>query len=196
MRPARALRPACLALVTVVLALGPTSDAEAQARRRPLPTPPSSEAAAPTSPPVRLVSSPSDAPPPSDVVWSPAPGVVVALPDSAALAALAVESPAPVAAAGALVGTGRASFYGERFRGRRTASGERFDPDGLTAAHRTLPFGTRLRVTHERTGQSVVVRVNDRGPFHGSRVIDLSKAAARRLGMVRSGTARVRIERL
>ena len=128
------------------------------------------------------------------VVWSPAPGVVVVAADSAALAAI-VAAP-PVEAPGTLVATGRASYYGERFRGRRTASGERFDPDALTAAHRRLPFGTRLRVTNVRNGRSVVVRVNDRGPFHGARVLDLSRAAARRIGMVRSGTARVRIERL
>ncbi len=140
------------------------------------------------------------APPPdaldAAVVWAPAPGLVVAVADSAALAAFAAETDLIAEAAGVVVGEGRASYYGERFRGRRTASGERFDPDGLTAAHRTLPFGTRLRVTNVRTGQSVVVRVTDRGPFHGSRLIDLSKAAARRIGMVRSGTARVRIERL
>ncbi len=130
-------------------------------------------------------------------MWSPAPGVVVAAPDSAALATLAVPAVVEARAeAGVLVGTGRASYYGERFRGRRTASGERFDPDALTAAHRTLPFGTRLRVTNERSGRSVIVRVTDRGPFHGSRILDLSKAAARRIGMVQSGTARVRIERL
>ena len=129
------------------------------------------------------------------LVWSPAPGLVVVAPDSAALAAIVAPAPAP-APAGVTVGTGRASFYGERFRGRRTANGERFDPDGLTAAHRTLPFGTRLRVTNLRNGRSVVVRVNDRGPFHGARVLDLSKAAARRIGMIQSGTARVRIERL
>jgi rare lipoprotein A len=143
------------------------------------------------------------APPPaaldSAVVWAPAPGLVVAAADSAALVAFvagADDLGAGTEAAGVFVGEGRASYYGERFRGRRTASGERFDPDALTAAHRTLPFGTRLRVTNLRTGRSVVVRVTDRGPFHGSRVIDLSKAAARRIGMVRSGTARVRIERL
>jgi len=95
-----------------------------------------------------------------------------------------------------LLGVGRASYYGERFRGRRTASGERFNPDHLTAAHRTLPFGTRLRVTNVRNGRSVVVRVTDRGPFHGRRVLDLSKAAARRIGMIAAGTARVRMERL
>ena len=129
------------------------------------------------------------------VVWSPAPGLVVVAADSAALSAL-VAPATRAAETGVVIGTGRASYYGERFRGRRTASGERFDPDGLTAAHRTLPFGTRLRVTNLRNGRSVTVRVNDRGPFHGSRVIDLSKAAARRIGMVGSGTARVRIERL
>jgi len=131
------------------------------------------------------------------VVWSPAPGVVVVARDSAALATLLepAEAERPVER-GAFVGTGVASFYGERFRGRRTASGERFNPDGLTCAHRTLPFGTRLRVTSLRTGRSVVVRVTDRGPFHGGRVIDLSRAAARQIGMVGAGTGRVRIERL
>ena len=128
-------------------------------------------------------------------MWAPAPDLVVAVADSAALAAFVAETEA-AAETGALVGVGRASYYGERFRGRRTASGERFDPDALTAAHRTLPFGTRLRVTNLRTGQAVVVRVTDRGPFHGARVLDLSKEAARRIGMLRSGTARVRIERL
>ena len=131
----------------------------------------------------------------SSVVWSPAPGVVVVAPDSSALAALAVPPPAPERR-GRLVATGVASYYGERFRGRRTASGQRFDPDALTAAHRTLPFGTRLRVTHVRSGRSVVVRVNDRGPHARGRVIDLSRAAARRLGIVRAGTGRVRVERL
>ena len=130
----------------------------------------------------------------SSVVWSPVPGVFVAVADSAALEAV-TTAPAPVAE-GRLIATGGASYYGERFRGRRTASGARFNPDALTAAHRTLPFGTRLRVTNVRNGRSVIVRVNDRGPFHGARIIDLSKAAARRIGMVQSGTARVRIERL
>ena len=131
------------------------------------------------------------------LVWTPVPGIVVAVADSTALVALAAaDAPAEGGARGVYIGTGRASYYGERFRGRRTASGERFDPDALTAAHRTLPFGTRIRVTNERNGRSVVVRVTDRGPFHGSRILDLSKGAARRIGMVQSGTARVRIERL
>ena len=73
----------------------------------------------------------------------------------------------------------------------KTASGERMNPAAMTAAHRTLPFGTKLRVTNKRNGRSVVVRINDRGPFHGNRVIDLSTAAARTIGLLRSGTGRV-----
>ena len=92
--------------------------------------------------------------------------------------------------------SGEASYYGDELAGRPTASGETFDPDNLTAAHRTLPLGTRLRVTNTRNGESVVVRVNDRGPFAKRRVLDLSKGAAKQIGMLRSGTARVRIELL
>jgi rare lipoprotein A len=86
---------------------------------------------------------------------------------------------------------GVASWYGPGFHGRRTASGERFDTNSLTAAHRTLPFGTRVTVVNESTGRSVVVRINDRGPYAHGRVIDLSKAAARAIGV--DGTARVRV---
>lgn len=89
---------------------------------------------------------------------------------------------------------GKASWYGGKFHGRKTASGERFDKNALTAAHKKLPFGTRVRVTSERSGKSVVVRINDRGPFAPGRVIDLSEAAARRLGMIRAGVVRVTIE--
>jgi rare lipoprotein A len=85
-----------------------------------------------------------------------------------------------------------ASYYGQAFAGRRTASGERFNPGAMTAAHRTLPFGTRVRVTHARTGRSVVVRINDRGPHVKGRAIDLSSGAAKAIGM--GGTANVRIE--
>jgi rare lipoprotein A len=92
--------------------------------------------------------------------------------------------------------TGLASFYAREHHGRRTASGERFDMDGLTAAHRSLPFGTRLRVTNLHNGRSVVVRVNDRGPFRKQRILDVSYAAARKLGMVQRGVARVRVEAL
>lgn len=89
---------------------------------------------------------------------------------------------------------GAASFYADSFAGRKTANGERYDPNAYTCAHRTLPFGSVLRVTHERTGQWVLVRVNDRGPYAGKRVLDLSKQAARRLSMTKEGVARVRIE--
>ncbi len=96
-----------------------------------------------------------------------------------------------VEAPGEDLGEGVASWYGARFAGRKTASGERFDPGEMTAAHRTLPFGSRVRVTHG--GKSVVVRINDRGPFHGGRVIDLSKAAADELGLVGAGSGRVQL---
>ncbi|MBR0553096.1 septal ring lytic transglycosylase RlpA family protein [Sphingomonadaceae bacterium LXI357] len=94
------------------------------------------------------------------------------------------------------LGFGHASYYGPGLAGGQTASGERFDPRKLTAAHRTLPLGSRVRVTNTRTGRSVVVRINDRGPFIAGRVIDLSTAAARRIGMLASGTARVRMQLL
>lgn len=98
------------------------------------------------------------------------------------------------AARGAEVGL--ASFYAHRFQGRRTASGARYDMHALTCAHPSAPFGARLRVTDLETGRSVVVTVNDRGPFAQGRVVDLSLAAARKLGMVERGLARVRVERL
>ena len=91
---------------------------------------------------------------------------------------------------------GQASWYGQRHHGRRTASGERFDQHALTAAHRSLPFGSRVKVTHLRSQRSVVVRINDRGPYGRGRIIDLSRAAAERLGMLRSGVAPVRVERI
>lgn len=89
---------------------------------------------------------------------------------------------------------GTASFYAASLHGNRTASGERYDRHALTAAHRTLPFGTLLRVTNQRNGRTVLVRVNDRGPFHRARVIDLSGAAADAIGMRRAGTARITFE--
>lgn len=85
-----------------------------------------------------------------------------------------------------------ATYYGQEFAGHRTASGETFNPNALTAAHRTLPFGTRVRVTNSRNGRSVIVRINDRGPFVKGRAIDLSSAAAQAIGM--GGTADVHIE--
>jgi rare lipoprotein A len=92
--------------------------------------------------------------------------------------------------------TGLATFYAKRFAGRRTASGERYDPGALTGAHRTLAFGTRVRVTNLANQRSVVVVITDRGPFDRRRVIDLSRRAARELGMLRDGVARVRLEPL
>jgi rare lipoprotein A len=89
---------------------------------------------------------------------------------------------------------GMASWYGPGFHGRRTASGQRFNQNALTAAHRTLPFGTLVRVTNVRNGQSVVVRINDRGPFSRGRVIDLSAGAARAIGSYASGVAPVKID--
>ncbi|MFS2127254.1 septal ring lytic transglycosylase RlpA family protein [Pseudomonas sp. Pseusp97] len=91
---------------------------------------------------------------------------------------------------------GTASYYGKAHHGKRTASGERFNQNALTAAHRTLPFGTRVKVTNLDNGRSVVVRINDRGPFGRGRIIDLSRAAAEQLNMLRSGTAPVRLEGL
>lgn len=91
---------------------------------------------------------------------------------------------------------GTASYYGKAHHGKRTASGERFNQNALTAAHRTLAFGTRVRVTNLDNGRSVVVRINDRGPFGRGRIIDVSKAAAEQLNMLRSGTAPVRLEGL
>ncbi len=88
---------------------------------------------------------------------------------------------------------GIASYYGPHFRGRMTACGQKFNPRKMTAAHKDLPCGTRVRVTRRDTGKSIVVTINDRGPYVKGRVIDLSKAAARRLKMIRKGTARVRI---
>ncbi|HSX93546.1 MAG TPA: septal ring lytic transglycosylase RlpA family protein [Hydrogenophaga sp.] len=89
------------------------------------------------------------------------------------------------------IGRGLASWYGEPHHGRRTANGEVFDMNTLTAAHKTLPFGTRVRVENPATGQAVVVRINDRGPFKPGRVIDLSREAAERIGLVKAGVGPV-----
>jgi rare lipoprotein A len=89
--------------------------------------------------------------------------------------------------------SGLASWYGHPFHGRRTASGEIYDMRGMTAAHRTMPFGTRVRVTSLDTGRSVEVRINDRGPFKKERIIDVSYAAARALGAVGRGVIPVRL---
>ena len=89
---------------------------------------------------------------------------------------------------------GIASWYGTKFHGRRTSSGEPYDMYGMTAAHKTLPLPTYARVSNLRNGRSVVLRINDRGPFHENRIIDLSYAAATRLGIIREGTGLVKVE--
>lgn len=108
------------------------------------------------------------------------------------------QSAGPAADAAALQteGTevGLASWYGMEYHGKRTASGERFDMEAFTGAHRSLPFGAWVRVTHLATGRAVTVRINDRGPWVEGRVIDLSRRAAEALGILRDGVGRVRVE--
>lgn len=97
----------------------------------------------------------------------------------------------PAQHSGKYIQSGKASWYGPGFHGRRTASGETFNTHALTAAHRTLPFGTRVRVVNKKTGKSVVVRINDRGPFAHGRVIDLSRASAQAIGITGVGSVEV-----
>ena len=120
------------------------------------------------------------------------------LPDTSEPGAHAVDldtfdPPVEAEPAATSLGSGVASYYGKRFHGRRTANGERFDMHGLTAAHRTLPFGSRVLVTNPSTGKSVVVRINDRGPFSHGRTIDLSRAAAEEIGIVSRGHGTVEL---
>jgi rare lipoprotein A len=106
-----------------------------------------------------------------------------------------VTAPAPAAApAGNHVMEGVAAWYGHKFAGRRTASGKRFNPNALTAAHPTLPFGTRVNVINTRNNRGVVVTINDRGPTSPKRMLDVSVAAARKLGFVRAGLTDVKLE--
>lgn len=130
--------------------------------------------------------------------WSPVVSVTLSVPRGKA-AANATNVPHPYGLHGPVpeqnshAATGLASYYGAS-AGVKTATGERFDPSGMTAAHRTLPFGTRVKVTRVDTGDSVVVRINDRGPFKPGRVIDLSEGAAKTLGMTDVGLTNVRLE--
>ena len=117
--------------------------------------------------------------------------VALAVATLAALSACATTRPTSGHAAPEV---GIASYYSETLHGQRTASGERYDMRALTAAHPTLPFGSRVRVTNLANGRSVVVRINDRGPYVEERVIDLSYAAARELQFIGQGTTRVRLE--
>ena len=131
------------------------------------------------------------------------PGPLIALAFAVSLGACASGRPTPpVTAAGGSPAaefglgwteTGVASWYGEPFHGRRTASGEVYDMDALTAAHQSLPFGTVIRVDNRDNGRSVELRVTDRGPFAKDRILDVSRAGARALGMLGPGTAHVRI---
>ncbi|MBX7496455.1 septal ring lytic transglycosylase RlpA family protein [Qipengyuania sp. 6B39] len=104
-----------------------------------------------------------------------------------------IEPPVEAQPATTAIEGGNASYYGRKFHGRRTASGEAFDMHAMTAAHRTLPFGTLVQVTNPRNGKTVTVRINDRGPFHGNRVIDVSRAAATELGLIGPGKAHVEL---
>jgi rare lipoprotein A len=114
-------------------------------------------------------------------------GMASAWAQTGAAAAAAPASAAPAAAAAASTETGKLAWYGKKFTGRKTASGEAFNPSALTMAHKTLPFGTLVKVTNPKNGKSVTLRVNDRGPTQADRVGDVSYAAARRLDMVKSG---------
>ena len=134
---------------------------------------------------------PQDGPESDVAVEQPVTSPVIA-PTQETVAAPAVE----VEPALEHVADGEASYYGHELAGNRTASGERFNPGALTAAHRTLPLGTRLKVTNKANGKSVIVRINDRGPFIKKRLIDVSLAAARKINMVSAGKAMVKLEML
>jgi rare lipoprotein A len=121
-----------------------------------------------------------------------APAAPAAMP-AAAPATAAPAQPAAAPAAASAEG-GKIAYYGRKFAGRKTASGERVNPAAMTMAHKTLPFGTRVKVTNPKNGRSVVLRVNDRGPSTPDRVGDVSVAAARQLGMLRAGVIAAELE--
>lgn len=124
------------------------------------------------------------------------------LPLLAALALIIAANPAPAAQeasnqckATQMIGSGKASWYGPGFHGRKTANGEIFNMNAMTAAHKTLPLGTWLQVENKKNGESLIVRVNDRGPYIKGRVLDLSRQAAVRLGLEEQGVGEVTIRR-
>lgn len=127
-------------------------------------------------------------------------GIVLALTGLAfaTLAHAQQAATAPAAPAAAPAGNhameGVAAWYGHKFAGRRTASGKRFNPNAMTAAHPTLPFGTRVNVTNTRNNRNVLVTINDRGPTSPKRMLDVSVAAAKKLGFVRAGLTEVKLE--
>lgn len=122
--------------------------------------------------------------------YTPLPAPVMA---AHAVDVTAIEPAVEPEVSGSSLGQGVASYYADKFNGRRTASGETFHNRHLTAAHRTLPFGSKVRVTNPRTGATVVVRINDRGPFTRGRTIDLSRTAAEQVGIVRAGHGTVEL---
>ncbi len=115
-------------------------------------------------------------------------------PAAAPAAKASVAASAPASADGADGAEGKVAYYGRKFAGRKTASGQRFNPEAMTMAHKSLPFDTQVRVTNINNKRSVLVRVNDRGPTAADRVGDLSLAAARKIGMLRSGVVMAKIE--
>ena len=125
---------------------------------------------------------------------APAAAAPAAAPSPAPAAApKAEEKKAPAAATAGDVTTGKAAWYGKKFNGRKTASGQRFNASLLTAASNTLPFGTLVKVTNLKNKKSVTVRINDRGPQQADRIIDVTRAAAARLGMLKSGVVEVEV---
>jgi rare lipoprotein A len=159
----------------------------------PTPNPPSASQPPAAASPTRESAQSTPAPAPTQ------PGEAMVL-----IAPLDAAEPAPLVAAtddrtaarsGTPLARGKASWYGPRFHGRRTANGERYDMHALTAAHKTLPFGTRLRVRSVHTGKEVVVRINDRGPYKHQRIIDLSRAAMVALGTLERGVTEVELLR-
>lgn len=190
------LRPASLLTLLAALALpagsaaaNPESAAAGASTEEARPD--TSSAAPGSDAPFETVFAPLSAPSPADT--APAPGAVDLASFQPPLEP-ALEAPLDTVTTLRPLGSGVASYYGQRFHGRRTASGERFDMHAMTAAHRTLPFGTSVRVTNPANGRSVIVRINDRGPFTRGRTIDVSEAAARELGFTARGHATVELE--
>jgi len=121
-------------------------------------------------------------------------GLIALSPKSEARSSVWSLPPRPSVVPGETPETGEASWYGEEFQGNETANGEVYDLNGLTAAHPTLPFGTTVKVTNLINHKNILLRINDRGPYFGQRLIDVSWAAAKRLGFVESGTTPVQVE--
>ncbi|MGE5168762.1 MAG: septal ring lytic transglycosylase RlpA family protein [Rudaea sp.] len=143
---------------------------------------------------VAMLAGCAQVPPAPETPAPPSPAPAAPPPPAPPKAAPAPAPPAPEEVAAHFTQRGRVSLYGKAFDGKKTASGEPFDPEALTMAHRTLPFGTLVRVTNLENHRSVDVKVNDRGPFVAGRIGDVSLAAARKLGMVDDGVIDAQIE--